>query len=67
MKGLIGKKVGMTQLFDDAGRAIPVTVIKAGPCYVTQVRTVDQDGYKAVQLGFEEKIVKKLCIIHSKY
>jgi large subunit ribosomal protein L3 len=60
MKGLIGKKVGMTQLFDDAGRAIPVTVIKAGPCYVTQVRTVDQDGYKAVQLGFEETKTKRL-------
>jgi large subunit ribosomal protein L3 len=54
MKGLIGKKVGMTQLFDDAGKAVPVTVIKAGPCYVTQVRTVEQDGYSAVQLGFEE-------------
>jgi large subunit ribosomal protein L3 len=54
MKGLIGKKVGMTQLFDDSGKAVPVTVIKAGPCYVTQVRTVDQDGYNAVQLGYEE-------------
>jgi large subunit ribosomal protein L3 len=54
MKGLIGKKVGMTQLFDDSGKAVPVTVIKAGPCYVTQVRTVDNDGYNAVQLGYEE-------------
>jgi large subunit ribosomal protein L3 len=54
MKGLIGKKVGMTQLFDDSGKAVPVTVIKAGPCYVTQVRTLDQDGYSAVQLGFVE-------------
>jgi large subunit ribosomal protein L3 len=54
MKGIIGKKVGMTQIFDDEGQAIPVTVIKAGPCYVTQVRTEDNDGYKAVQLGFEE-------------
>ena len=60
MKGLIGKKVGMTQLFDDAGRAIPVTVIKAGPCYVTQVRTVDQDGYSAVPLGFEETKTQRL-------
>ena len=60
MKGLIGKKVGMTQLFDDAGRAVPVTVIKAGPCYVTQVRTVDQDGYCAVQLGFEETKTQRL-------
>lgn len=54
MKGLIGKKVGMTQLFDESGKAVPVTVIKAGPCYVTQVRSVDQDGYNAVQLGYEE-------------
>jgi large subunit ribosomal protein L3 len=54
MKGLIGKKVGMTQIFDDSGKAVPVTVIKAGPCYVTQVRSVDQDGYNAVQLGYEE-------------
>ena len=60
MKGLIGKKVGMTQLFDDAGRAVPVTVIKAGPCYVTQVRTVEQDGYNAVQLGFEETKTQRL-------
>jgi len=60
MKGLIGKKVGMTQLFDDAGRAVPVTVIKAGPCYVTQVRTLDQDGYSAVQLGFEETKTQRL-------
>jgi large subunit ribosomal protein L3 len=60
MKGLIGKKVGMTQLFDDAGKAVPVTVIKAGPCYVTQVRTVDHDGYNAVQLGFEETKTQRL-------
>jgi len=60
MKGLIGKKVGMTQLFDDAGKAVPVTVIKAGPCYVTQVRTVDQEGYSAVQLGFDETKPQRL-------
>ncbi len=60
MKGLIGKKVGMTQLFDDSGKSIPVTVIEAGPCYVTQVRTLDQDGYKAVQLGFEETKTQRL-------
>ncbi len=52
MKGIIGKKVGMSQVFDDVGNAIPVTVIEAGPCYVTQVRTAEKDGYKAVQLGF---------------
>jgi large subunit ribosomal protein L3 len=60
MKGLIGKKVGMTQLFDDSGKAVPVTVIEAGPCYVTQVRTVDNDGYNAVQLGYEETKPQRL-------
>lgn len=54
MKGIIGKKVGMTQVFDDRGNAIPVTVIQAGPCFVTQVRTAEKDGYTAVQLGFGE-------------
>ena len=52
MIGLIGKKVGMTQLFDERGEAIPVTVIEAGPCTVTEVRTLERDGYQAVQLGF---------------
>jgi len=60
LKGLIGKKIGMTQIFDDAGRAIPVTLIEAGPCYVTQVRTSDTDGYTAVQLGFDEAKPKRL-------
>jgi len=60
LKGLIGKKVGMTQIFDDAGAAIPVTLIEAGPCYVTQVRTAETDGYSAVQLGFEEVKPKRL-------
>jgi large subunit ribosomal protein L3 len=54
MKGMIGKKVGMTQVFDEQGNVIPVTVIQAGPCYVTQVRNSDRDGYTAVQLGFGE-------------
>lgn len=54
MKGLIGKKIGMTQIFDDSGSAVPVTVIEAGPCYVTQVRLLAHDGYAAVQVGFEE-------------
>ncbi len=53
-KGLIGKKIGMTQIFDDNGLAVPVTVIEAGPCYVTQVRTPEKDGYSAVQVGFSE-------------
>jgi large subunit ribosomal protein L3 len=60
LKGLIGKKVGMTQIFDDAGSAIPVTLIEAGPCYVTQVRLPETDGYSAVQLGFEETKPKRL-------
>jgi len=60
LKGLIGKKVGMTQIFDDAGSAIPVTLIEAGPCYVTQVRLPESDGYSAVQLGFEETKPKRL-------
>lgn len=53
--GLLGKKVGMTQVYDDAGVVVPVTVIEAGPCVVTQVRTGSRDGYSAVQLGFGEK------------
>ena len=60
MKGLIGKKVGMTQLFDDAGNLIPVTLIEAGPCYVTQVRNPGRDHYSAVQLGFGEVKPKRL-------
>jgi large subunit ribosomal protein L3 len=54
MKGMIGKKVGMTQVFDEQGNVIPVTVIQAGPCYVTQVRNSERDGYTAVQLGYGE-------------
>ena len=60
LKGLIGKKIGMTQIFDEAGAAIPVTLIEAGPCYVTQVRRPEVDGYSAVQLGFEEVKQKRL-------
>ncbi len=60
LKGLIGKKIGMTQIFDDTGVAIPVTVIEAGPCYVTQVRMPERDGYSAVQLGFGEVKPKRL-------
>jgi large subunit ribosomal protein L3 len=60
MKGLIGKKVGMTQIFDESGAALPVTLIEAGPCYVTQVRSPGKDGYNAVQLGFEEVSPRRL-------
>ena len=55
MAGLIGKKIGMTNVFDERGEAIPCTVIQAGPCWVTQTRTKQNDGYDALQLGFEEK------------
>jgi large subunit ribosomal protein L3 len=60
MKGLIGKKLGMTQVFDEAGAVHPVTLIEAGPCFVTQIRRADRDGYQAVQLGFGEGRAKKL-------
>jgi large subunit ribosomal protein L3 len=55
MQGLIGKKVGMTSIFDENGKNVPCTVLQAGPCVVTQIKTVDKDGYFAVQLGFEDK------------
>jgi len=54
-KGILGRKVGMTQIFDATGKAIPVTVIEAGPCHVLQIRTLERDGYSAVQLGFLDK------------
>ncbi|MBU2947542.1 50S ribosomal protein L3 [Zobellia uliginosa] len=59
MSGLIGKKVGMTSIFDENGKNIPCTVIEAGPCVVTQVRTEEVDGYKALQLGFDDKADKR--------
>ena len=59
-KGLIGKKIGMTQIFDENGAAQPVTLIEAGPCFVTQVRNADVEGYTAVQLGYEEVKPKRL-------
>lgn len=52
--GLLAKKLGMTQIFDETGRVVPVTVLKVGPCVVTQIRTQEKDGYEAVQLGFED-------------
>ena len=58
MSGLIGRKIGMTSLFDDNGKNIPCTVIEAGPCVVTQVRTEEVDGYDALQLGFDDKKAK---------
>ena len=68
-KGIIGKKIGMTQIFDEVGNVIPVTVVEAGPCAVTQVKTKQTDGYDAVQLGFEdakEKHVTKPMAGHFK-
>ena len=60
MKAIIGKKVGMSQIFDENGHVIPVTVIEAGPCVVVQKKTEEKDGYTAVQLGFDEVPEKKL-------
>ena len=60
MKTIIGKKVGMTQIFDEKGKVIPVTVIEAGPCVVAQVKTVETDGYNAIQLGFGDVKESKL-------
>ncbi|MGD9315900.1 MAG: 50S ribosomal protein L3 [Anaerolineae bacterium] len=60
MKGILGKKVGMTQVFDERGVAIPVTVIEAGPCFVAQIKTVERDGYSAIQLGMDETKPKRL-------
>ena len=59
-KGIIGKKMGMTQIFDENGRVIPVTVVEAGPCAVVQKKTVESDGYTAVQLGFGDLSAKKV-------
>ena len=69
MSGLIGKKIGMTSIFDESGKNMPCTVIKVGPCVVTQVRTEDKDGYDAIQIGFDDKTEKsanKAEIGHSK-
>ena len=59
-KGIIGKKIGMTQIFDEKGRVIPVTVVEAGPCVVTQKKTVEKDGYEAVQVGFGDLKANKV-------
>jgi len=59
-KGLIGKKLGMTQVFSEDGSALPATLIEAGPCYVTQVRNIERDGYSAIQLGYAEVPERKL-------
>jgi len=69
MAGLLGKKIGMTSVFDNDGKNIPCTVIQAGPCIVTQVKTVEKDGYHAIQLAFDEKVERlstKAMIGHFK-
>ena len=69
MSGLIGKKIGMTSIFDKNGKNIPCTVLEVGPCVVTQVKTIAVDGYNAIQLGFKEKSEKratKAVICHLK-
>jgi len=69
MSGLLGKKIRMTQVFDDTGRSIPVTVINAGPCYVSQIKTAEKDGYRAIQIGYmelKEKHTKKPVSGHLK-
>ncbi len=69
MSGILGKKIGMTNIFDELGHVVPVTVIEAGPCYVTQVKTLENDGYEAVQVGFgtkKEKRVNKPLAGHVK-
>lgn len=60
LKSIIGSKIGMTQVFDEKGKLVPVTVIEAGPCVVTAIKTVETDGYNAVQLGFKDVAEKKL-------
>ncbi len=59
-KGIIGKKIGMTQIFDEKGKVIPVTVVEAGPCVVTQKKTLENDGYEAVQVGFGDQKPQRL-------
>ena len=60
MAGLIGKKIGMTSVFDENGNNIPCTIVQAGPCYVTQIKNVDKDGYDSIQLGFDFRKIKNI-------
>ena len=67
MRGLIGKKIGMTRVFDSSGKVVPVTVLEAGPCQVTQVKTLEKDGYESIQVGYieaKEKHITKPLIGH---
>ena len=60
LQGIIGKKLGMTQYFNEEGNVVPVTVVEAGPCYVVQIKTIEKDGYNAVQLGFQEQKLQRV-------
>jgi large subunit ribosomal protein L3 len=60
MSGILGRKIGMTQIFDESGLAVPVTIVQAGPCFVTQIKTFEADGYDAVQLGYHNKKEKRV-------
>ncbi len=60
MRGLIGKKIGMTRVFGSNGHVIPVTILEAGPCHVTQVKSIENDGYESVQVGYSEAKTKHL-------
>ena len=62
MRGLLGKKIGMSRIFNNDGDVVPVTIVKAGPCVLTQVKTIKNDGYEAVQIGFGQKKVKHLTM-----
>ena len=65
MSGILGKKIGMTSIYDESGRNIPVTVVEAGPCVVTQVKTKEKDGYDAIQMAFDErKVTSTLLSTH---
>ena len=64
MPGLIGKKLGMTSVYNASGKNIPCTVLEVGPCVVTQVRTLEKDGYEAIQLGYGGRSEKRLSLIH---
>ena len=61
MSGLIGKKIGMTSLYDEIGKNIPCTILELGPCIVTQIKTKEKDGYKSFQLSYDDKSEKKNC------
>ena len=70
MPGLLGKKIGMTSVFSAEGKNLPCTVIEVGPCVVTQIKTLEKDGYEAVQLGFQEKKEKhttqpEICLLYT--